>query len=159
MELKVDVEYSSCTEDLAADMYEEQSKAFYTIAKRIRDAAWGLVPVLTGALRSTIRAARSRRKGALARLRQYITSEGGYYKDDPAAFVIAGDRNNRLGKGYIYYPFMVEYGTYDKPAHPFLRPAAYANFNPLLAEAERAGKRALNKRRRLRKRAKKALGR
>ena len=64
-------------------------------------------------------------------------------KDKKSAFVFAG---NRL-KG-VYWGAMLEYGTYNSSAHPFMRPAVDQNFNATKAEAARAGKREVNKARR-----------
>jgi HK97 gp10 family phage protein len=153
MNVKIDYEVNDCITEFAQDMYDELVESFYKTAERIRDTAQGLVAVLTGRLRDTIRARRSRKKNTLAKLTQFLTSEGGYYQDDPAAFVFAGDRQGSMGDP-VYWQYWVEYGTYDKPAQPFMRPAVDANFNPMLAESERAGRRAINKRRRLRRRSK-----
>lgn len=154
MNYKVDYEITSCAPEVVADMYEELVEGFYKTAVRIRDRAVELVPYQEGVdhqhLRDTIRARRSRKKNTLAQALEFLTTEKSFYKDDPAAFVIAGDRLSRLGDP-VFWHYWVEYGTYSKPARPYMRPAMMANFDAVLAEAERAGKRALNKRRRLRK--------
>jgi len=161
MNLKVDYEVSTCAPEFAQDMYDELVEGFYKTAVRIRDKARGLVPygmrphpkkASSKHLRETIRARRSRRKSNLQKLMQYISESGSYYKDDPAAFVFAGSRLED-----VYWHYWVEYGTYDSPAHPFMRPAINANFAPILAEVLRSGRRAVNKRRRLRRIAKKAV--
>jgi HK97 gp10 family phage protein len=149
--VKVDLEYSTCSGDFANDMWDEQIKAYFKIAERIRDQAKALVPVRTGQLKNTIRATKAKKKTALVKFYQFITSKGSYYADDPAAFAIAGDQFARATGKYVWWHYFVEYGTYFNDAHPFLRPAAIANFNPFLAEAERAGKRAVNSLRRMRK--------
>jgi hypothetical protein len=113
---------------------EEMLDAYMKSAERIRDDAKTRVkrssrPITSkhpGHLQDTIRAGRSPRFNA--------------------AFVFAGDR--RLG---VYWQHMVEFGTYFKPAHPFLRPAMDGNFNSTLADADREGKRILNKERRMRR--------
>lgn len=157
MNVKAEYEYSSCSPEFVQDMYDELVEGFYKSAVRIRDRAKDLVPVGDLAahpdkanpemhLRDTIRAAKSRRKSQVSQLLQYFTERGSFYKDDPAAFVIAGKR-----EADVYWQYWVEYGTYFKPARPFMRPAVDSNFNAILAEAERSGRRAVNKRRRLRK--------
>ena len=146
MNLTIDHELVWNGPQFAGDMYDELVEGFYKAAVRIRDTARSLVPVKTGKLRDSIRARKSRKRGAIGKLIQFLTAGGSYYKDDPAAFVFAGNR--REG---VYWHYFVEYGTYNKPAHPFMRPAMDASFNAVLAEAERAGKRAINKRRRERR--------
>jgi len=148
-----DFEVLSCAPEFANDMYDELLEGFYKTACRVRDTAKNLVHVKTGALRNTIRARKGKKHAGLEKFMQFITSSGGYFKDDPAAFTIAGDRTAILGKE-VYWHYMLEYGTYDKPAHPFFRPAINSNFNAALAEAQHAGQRAINKRRRLRRIAK-----
>jgi HK97 gp10 family phage protein len=161
MNLKVDYEISTCAPEFAQDMYDELAAGFYKTAVRIRDTARALVPVghlphprkaSPKHLRDSIRARYSRRRSGLQKLMQFMTASSGYYKDDPAAFVFAGNRRES-----IYWHYWVEYGTYDSPAHPFMRPAINAGFNPALAETQRSGRRALNKRRRLRRLAKRQV--
>ncbi len=92
-------------------------------AERIRDTARSLVHRKSGDLYLTIRAGRS--------------------EAQHAAFVFAGNRRDR-----IFYAHFEEFGTYDNPAHPFMRPAVDSNFNATKAEAARTGKRILNEERR-----------
>jgi len=121
---------------LTHDMFDELQGAMLASAKRIAADARGRINLGPGDpkhLRDTVRARAGRHEAA-----------GGEHETAlPVAYVFAGER--RAG---VYWHYMVEYGTYDKPAHPFMRPAVDANFNPTLAEAARAGKRALNKQRR-----------
>ena len=103
----------------------EMLDGYFKSAQNIRDKAKSGIHNVSGALSGTVRAVKS--------------------VEQNAALVFAGSR--REG---IYYASFVEYGTYDKPAHPFMRPAADSSFNATLAEAERTGKRILNKARRMR---------
>ena len=113
------------------DMFEVYSK----IANKIRDDAKGRVSKRTEELADTIRARSD--------------------KDKNIALVFAGDRD-RLSSYYtrggqpvgIYWAIMVEFGTYWKPARPFMRPAADSNFNPLKAEAKHTARRVINQQRR-----------
>lgn len=157
MNVKAEYEITTCGPEFVEDMYDELVAGFYKAAVRIRDKARDLVPVGDLAkhpakanpdvhLRDTIRAGKSKKKNVLQNALQFLSETKAYYKDDPAAFVIAGKRSDR-----VYWQYWVEYGTYFKEARPFMRPAMIANFDPVLAEAERAGRRAINKRRRLRK--------
>ena len=141
-------------EALTRDMYHELQEGMVASAERIAATAKMLVPVgpgIPGHLRDTIRA-RGGRKGKLRAIVHTLATGAQYEKALPTAYVFAGDREHG-----IYWPHFVEYGTYFRDAHPFLRPAMDANFNATQAEAERAGRRALNKRRRER-RQKKKLG-
>ncbi len=145
---------------ITEDMYAEMQGAMLTSAKGIANRAKQLVPVGDlGAhpekaadihLRDTIRAVGRRKRSRLETLARGIVS-GIYETALPGAWVFAGFR--RLG---VYWAHWVEFGTYSKPARPFLRPAADAGFNPTLAEADRAGRRVVNKRRRTRVAARKA---
>ena len=103
----------------------EMLDGYFKSAQDIRDKAKSRIHNVSGALSGTVRAARS--------------------QEQNAAFVFAGSRR----EGIYYAPF-VEFGTYDKPAHPFMRPAIDSSFNATLAEAERTGKRIINKERRMR---------
>ena len=122
-------------EDVIDGMKEELGDALFVSAERIASRARSIVeysdePITKkhpGHLRDTIRARKARKK-----------------KFKPGAFVFAGDRL----KG-IYWHFMVEFGTYLKSAHPFMRPAVNANFNATQAEAERAVKREISRKRRV----------
>ena len=122
-------------EDVIADVKEGLGEGFYKSAQRIAANARSRVersdlPITKkhpGHLQDTIRAKKARKK-----------------KFMPGAFVFAGD----MMKG-IYWHFMVEYGTYFKSAHPFMRPAVNANFNATKAEAERTVKREINRKRRI----------
>ena len=141
-------------EALTRDMYHELQEGMVASAERIAATAKMLVPFgpgIPGHLRDTIRA-RGGRKGKLRAIVHTLATGAQYEKALPTAYVFAGDREHG-----IYWPHFVEYGTYFRDAHPFLRPATDANFNATQAEAERAGRRALNKRRRER-RQKKKLG-
>ena len=140
--------------EITKDMYSEMQQAFLTSANRIADKARQLVPEgdleahgkkasQTLHLRDTIRA-RGRRKRIGENLLHGVVS-GQYETALPGAWVFAGDREK-----YVYWAHFVEFGTYDQPAHPFMRPAADANFDATLAEAQRAGQRVVNKRRRAR---------
>ncbi len=145
---------------ITEDMYTEIQQSMIKSAGGIADRAKRLVPVGALAdhpekaadihLRDTIRAVGRRKRSGLESLARGIVS-GQYETALPGAWVFAGLR--RLG---VYWAHWVEFGTYSKPARPFLRPAADAGFNPTLAEAERAGRRVVNKRRRTRVAARKA---
>ena len=138
--------------EITRDMYAEMQAAMLASAEQVAAQAKALVPVGKGVpkhLRDTIRAQGRRKRSRLEVLTHGLAS-GDYETALPGAWVFAGERNKPKDQA-VYWAHWVEYGTYAKPARPFLRPAADANFNPTLAEAERAGKRAINKRRRARK--------
>lgn len=109
--------------DIAGDMNAELANASFNTAGRIVVDARARIHNVSGKLAKSMRRRRSR--------------------TDNAAFVFAGNR--RVG---VYWHYFVEYGTYDKPAHPFLRPAVDKNFNAARAEHMHAARRALNKKRR-----------
>lgn len=137
---------------ITRDMFEEIQSAMNASADRIAADARSRVNLGPGKpehLRDTIRA----RPGRYGRLRTaaHLVATGEYETALPVAYVFAGNR--KVG---VYWHYMVEYGTYESPAHPYMRPALDENFNPTLAEAERAGRRALLKRRRERARARRA---
>ena len=132
---------------ITEDMYTEIQGAMIKSAEGIANKAKQLVPVGEGDpqhLRDTIRAVGRRKRSGFELLARGLAS-GKYETALPGAWVFAGLR--RLG---VYWAHWVEFGTYSKPARPFLRPAADAGFNPTMAEAERAGRRVVNKRRRTR---------
>ncbi len=122
-------------EDVIDGMKIEMGKALFKSAERIAANArsrvkYSDIPISKthpGHLRDTIVARKAKKE-----------------KFKPGAFVFAGDRL----KG-IYWHFMVEFGTFFKQAHPFMRPAVSANFNATGAEAARAAKREINKQRRI----------
>jgi len=103
-------------------------------ADKIRDAAESLVPKPPGApyasgdLVRTIRARMSERK--------------------KSAYVIAGDKDmiTQAHPRGIFYPHMVEFGTYESPAQPFMRPAVNARWT--LNDAADQVRKAINKKRR-----------
>ena len=116
-------------DQVISDIDETLQKSSFRTASRIEQTAKALVSVGPGDpmhLRDTIRAVPARRE-----------------KWKPAAFVFAGDRDRG-----VYWHWMVEFGTYFKKAHPFLRPAADRNFNAGLADAAHATQRVVNARRR-----------
>ncbi len=135
MAINVVVEGNWYGEDVIDGLQIELGEALYAGAERVAGKARGLVeysdmPITKehpGHLRDTIRARKAKKS-----------------KFKPGAFVFAG---NRL-KG-IYWHYMVEFGTYFKSAHPFMRPAAISSFDANKAEAARAVKRELNKKRRI----------
>ena len=105
-------------------------------ADKIRDTAESLVPKPPGAphasgdLVGTIRARMSGKR--------------------QEAYVIAGNRDLKTSahpRG-IYYAHMVEFGTYESPAHPFMRPAVNSRWNAGKAEIAHQVQRVLNKKRR-----------
>ncbi len=141
--------------EITKDMYTEIQQAMLTSAEGIANRAKQLVPVGEGVpqhLRDTIRAVGRRKRSRAETLVRGIFS-GDYETALPGAWVMAGLR--QLG---VYWAHWVEFGTYSKPAHPFLRPAVDASFNAVLAETERAGRRVINKRRRARVAKRKAAG-
>ncbi len=135
MAISVVVEGNWWGEDVIDGLQEELGDALFKGAQRVAADARSRVPLGTKAkntkyprhLRDTIVARKAKKK-----------------KFKPGAFVFAGD-----WKGGVFWHFMVEFGTYFKPAHPFMRPAAIANSNSTLAESARAVKRELNKKRRI----------
>ncbi len=144
---------------ITEDMYTEIQQSMIKSAEGIANRAKQLLPAGELAhpkkaadthLRDTIRAVGRRKRSGFELLARGIVS-GKYETALPGAWVFAGLR--RLG---VYWAHWVEFGTYSKPARPFLRPAADAGFNSTLAETERAGRRVVNKRRRTRVAARKA---
>ncbi len=138
---------------ITEDMYTEIQQSMIKSAEGIANRAKQLLPAGELAhpkkaadthLRDTIRAVGRRKRSGFETIARGIVS-GRYETALPGAWVMAGLR--RLG---VYWAHWVEFGTYSKPARPFLRPAADAGFNPTLAETERAGRRVVNKRRRTR---------
>ncbi len=135
MAISVVVEGNWWGEDVIAGLQDELGDALFSGAQRVAAKARGIVeysdlPITEkhpGHMRDTIVARKARKE-----------------KFKPGAFVFAGDRD----KG-IYWHFMLEFGTFFKPAHPFMRPAAISSFNANQAEAARAVKRELNKERRI----------
>jgi len=134
---------------ITKDMYTELQAGMVKSAEQIAARARSLAPVGEGDpkhLRDTIRAKGRRKKSGLEILAARL-ARSDYETALPGAWVFAGNRDE-----YVYWAHFVEFGTYEAPAHPFLRPAMDSNFNATLAEAKRAGQRALNKRRRARRR-------
>jgi len=111
---------------IVKDMKAELMNGFYSIGQKIVADAKRRIHNVSGKLAETIRVRKARQE-----------------KYKPAVFIFAGNRMEG-----VYWHYMVEYGTYDKPAHPYMRPAVNSNFNVIKAEAARAGKRVINKKRR-----------
>jgi len=133
--------------EISKEMYQELQDAMVKSAEGIADKARALVPIGEGDpkhLQDTIRAVGKRKRSLFDVISRGISS-GDYETALPGAYVFAGDRDE-----YVYWAYFVEYGTYFKDAHPFLRPAADSSFNAVLAEAERAGRRVILERRRAR---------
>ena len=139
--------------EITDDMYAELQAAFISSAEKIAAKAKANVPVgdledhgikasQTLHLRDTIRAV-GRRKRSRGETFARGLAGGSYETALPGAWVFAGKRRER-----VYWHHWVEYGTYNGAAHPYLRPAADSSFNSVLAEAGRAGRRVINKRRR-----------
>ncbi len=142
---------------ITEDMYAEMQGAMIKSAEGIASKAKQLVRVgedpsehtnkaasKTLQLRDTIRARGRRKRSGLEGLARGIVS-GIYETALPGAWVFAGDRAR-----FVYWHWMLEFGTYGNEAHPFMRPAVDSSFNAVLAHAERAGRRVLLKRRRTR---------
>lgn len=133
--------------EITKDMYTQIQQAMITSAEGIAQKAKRLVREGEGKpqhLRDTIRAVGRRKKPRLEILAHGVAS-GDYETALPGAWVIAGAR--RLG---VYWAHYVEFGTFESPAHAFMRPAADSSFNAVLAEAAHAGQRVINRRRRRR---------
>ena len=143
--------------EITRDMYSEMQQSMIKSAEQIAEKARQLVPVgdlgahgpkasQTLHLKDTIRARGRRKKSGIEKFAHGLAT-GDYALETalPGAWIFAGDRKER-----VYWAAMVEFGTYESDAHPFLRPAVDANFNATLAHAERAGRRVLLKRRRQR---------
>lgn len=126
MKFKTTTEIVWNGDEIIKDMRAELMNAFYGVGKKIVVDAKRRIHNVSGKLAETIR------------VRKAVKEK---YK--PAAFIFAGNRQES-----VYWHYMVEYGTYDKPAHPYIRPAVNSNFNAIKAESARAGKRVINKRRR-----------
>ena len=104
-------------------MRQYQDDASFESGKGIARDARLLCPVGEGDpqhLRDTIRVRRGRQK-----------------EFEGMVFVFAGDRDYG-----VYWGHFVEYGTYDKPGTPFMRPAADKNLNATREHAKRAAHRA-----------------
>ena len=138
---------------ITEDMYIEIQGALLTSAEGIAGKARQLLPegelahpekAADTHLRDTIRAVGRRKRSGLETLARGVVS-GIYETALPGAWVFAG-----LRRAFVYWHHWVEFGTYSKPARPFLRPATDSSFNAILAESERAGRRVVNKRRRTR---------
>lgn len=130
---------------ITKDMYAELQDSMLKSAEGIATKARNLAPVGEGDpkhLRDTIRAVGRRKKSLFETITHGLAS-GDYETALPGAWVFAGDRGAR-----VYWGHFVEFGTYFEPAHPFVRPAADSSFDEVMAEAERAGRRVLLKRRR-----------
>ena len=138
--------------EITKDMYTEIQQAMVKSAEQIASKARQLVPKDTRQLESSIRAKGRRKKSGIEILASQL-ARGDYETALPGAWVFAGDRHKD-----VYWAHWVEYGTYNAPAHPFMRPAMDSSFNDVLAEAARSGQRAINNRRRQRKAARKARG-
>jgi len=126
----VDIEGLWFGEDVIADMKFGLGNALFTGAQRIAERAKTLIhegPGVPMHLKETIRARKARKE-----------------KWKPGAFVFAGDRL----KG-VYWHWMLEYGTYEGKAYPYMRPAVDQNFNAVAAESKRAVQREINKKRRV----------
>ena len=133
--------------EISEDMYKEMQDAMIHSAEGIAEKARQLVPIGEGEpmhLQDTIRAAGRRKKSMIETVLHGLATSD-FETALPGAFVFMGDRDK-----YVYWAHFVEFGTYFKPAHPVLRPAADASFNAVLADAERAGRRVVLKRRRAR---------
>ncbi len=147
---------------ITEDMYTEIQGALLTSAEGIAGKARQLVPVgdlsdhpekaANTHLRDSIRAVGRRKRSGLETLARGIVS-GIYETALPGAWVFAG-----LRRLLVYWAHWVEFGTYSKPARPYLRPATDSSFNAILSESERAGRRVVNKRRRTRVARRKARG-
>ena len=131
----IEVEGNWFGEDVIDGMQIELGDALFAGAERVANKARVLVeysdlPITQkhpGHMRDTIVPRRARKD-----------------KWKPGAFVFAGDR----AKG-IFWHYFLEFGTFFEKAHPFMRPAAISSFNANKAEAARAVKRELNKKRRI----------
>ncbi len=141
---------------ITEDMYTEIQQSMIKSAEGIANRAKQLVPVGEGDpqhLRDTIRAVGRRKRSGFELLARGIVS-GKYETALPGAWVFAGQKRETKETS-VYWAHWVEFGTRSGPARPFMRPAADAGFNSTLAEAERAGQRVTNKRRRNRTAARK----
>lgn len=137
--------------EISRDMYTEMQQAMLKSAEGIATKARQLVPVGEGVpehLRDTI-VAKGKRKKSRAELLAHLLAGGEYETALPGAFVFAGTTGGTKETD-VYWAHFVEFGTYESPAHPFMRPAADAGFSSTLAEAEHAGRRVINRRRRAR---------
>lgn len=126
MKFKTTTEIVWNGDEIIKDMKAELMDAFYSVGKKIVVDAKRRIHNVSGKLAESIRVRKARKE-----------------KYKPAAFIFAGNR-----RGGVYWHYMVEYGTYNKSAHPYIRPAVDSNFNAIKAEAARAGKRVINKKRR-----------
>lgn len=129
--MNVDVAYKInwSGDEVIKDMEEELMKSSMSTANRVAADAKSKINEGPGDpmhLADTIRARAARKE-----------------KWKPGAFVFAGDRDRG-----VYWHYFVEYGTYDKGARPYMRPAVDKNFNFFKAESEHAAQRAINKERR-----------
>lgn len=136
--------------EITEDMYTEVQQAMLRSAEQIARKAKSLVPEDSGDLKRSIRAMGRRKRSRMESFARSVVS-GNYETALPGAWVFAGRRSKS-----IYWAHWVEYGTYESPAHPFLRPAMDSSFNAVLAEAGRAGQRVVNRRRRARAAARRA---
>jgi len=146
---------------ISREMYTELQQAMVASAERIAETAKQLVPEGPGIpkhLKDTIVAKGKRKKSRAELLVQSIAGGVAYETALPGAFVFAGTTGGTKQTD-VYWAHFVEYGTYESAAQPFMRPAADSNFDATLAEAERAGRRVVLKRRRTRAAARRAAQR
>lgn len=113
----------------------EVSRAVSVQADRIREGAERRAPVVTGALKASIR--KKFRKGSLWAKVEADYPKTGRQRKRKTCKQKTGSRE--------YYAFAVEFGTKRSRARPFLMPAAEAEVSRGVAEVEAAMERVLNR--------------
>lgn len=99
--------------------------------EKIRRDAIRRAPEDTGALKRSIRCVKHRKSLGVKVEADYPKHKG-------------RKQRKTKGKGWVYYAFAVEYGTKDRPAQPFLRPAFNAKEEEIARDIETAIGRAID---------------
>jgi len=129
MNITIDTKFDFWGEAYIQGIEEGTQKWLTASAEMLRDKARDLLisngSVKSGRLRDSIRATKSRDKSKTV------------------AYVFAGNRSED-----IYWAHFIEYGTYWKPAKPFMRPTMDRNFSAIKEDARRQARGVINQQRR-----------
>jgi HK97 gp10 family phage protein len=139
---------------LGADVNKRTSRAATAAGARVvRDATRKNIDALqlvdTGNMRAAVAAQRSKRTRLTSEHRVGIKSGGGYRSGDiqggkTSDVKAAKTGTGKLGVDAFYWRFL-EFGTVDRPATPFLRPAFESNKNKAVEEIKRVLERRIKK--------------
>lgn len=100
-------------------------------AEKIKRDAVRRAPEDTGALKQSIRCVKYRKSLGVRVEADYPRNNG-------------RKKRKKKGKGWVYYAFAVEYGTKNRQAQPFLRPAFNAKEDEIARDIETAIERAID---------------